>query len=362
MPNKLSDEDIRKRLSIHRYTLIDGNRDEKGRIKALCSGGHLIIRPLHNLLQALDKGTMCQRCRHEQYVEQIKNDILEEGYQIVAIHDDDTTPHFYFDVICPNGHEWQTANTNWSNGHRCAICNPKGMPFGERVLYNALSRSDYEFDMQVTITDPIRNENHRLDYVVYRPDKSPLIIEYDGQQHFEEVENWVDAPPLAERKRRDQFKNDWAKDNGFDMLRIKYTANTPKKIVTALGTKLNITYDKKFNYAKNSKNSRKIAEYFTIHTMEDTMAKFGVTQSDVVNGFKRVYSMSKSEYIANHPEHPQNENRRLKKKQIADFYLEHTLLETTAKFDLKSFTDIRHAMWDTYGMSKTDYLADKAPV
>ena len=48
------------------------------------------------------------------------------------------------------------------------------------------------------------------------------LIEYDGQQHFRE-NNWNHEVSLLERQLRDQFKNQWCKENNIPLIRIPYT-------------------------------------------------------------------------------------------------------------------------------------------
>ena len=61
----------------------------------------------------------------------------------------------------------------------------------------------------------------RFDF--YLPDYNTLI-EYDGRQHFEIGSGNLDNPTKFElTKQHDEFKNKWAKENGYNLIRIPYT-------------------------------------------------------------------------------------------------------------------------------------------
>lgn len=67
-----------------------------------------------------------------------------------------------------------------------------------------------------------------------------LLIEYDGEQHFRPSRNpaWRGNPIIKfiQIQQRDKFKNNWAKNNGYDLLRIPYTEY--KNIANILEEKL----------------------------------------------------------------------------------------------------------------------------
>ena len=48
-----------------------------------------------------------------------------------------------------------------------------------------------------------------------------LLIEYDGKQHYEEVEKF--EVTLEEIKEKDEIKNEYAKENKLNLLRIPYS-------------------------------------------------------------------------------------------------------------------------------------------
>jgi very-short-patch-repair endonuclease len=51
------------------------------------------------------------------------------------------------------------------------------------------------------------------------PDQN-LLIEYDGQQHFQKIKN--DRYDYENLKKRDNFKDSWCLENNYTLIRIPY--------------------------------------------------------------------------------------------------------------------------------------------
>lgn len=60
----------------------------------------------------------------------------------------------------------------------------------------------------------------RFDFYV----NNKYLIEYDGEQHFVQREKgWNDPEKLKATQERDNFKNNWCKENNISLIRIPYT-------------------------------------------------------------------------------------------------------------------------------------------
>ena len=62
--------------------------------------------------------------------------------------------------------------------------------------------------------------NRQLVFDFYLPELN-ILIEYDGEQHFQKVKN--DFFNYEELQKRDNFKNEWCKKEGIKLIRIPYT-------------------------------------------------------------------------------------------------------------------------------------------
>lgn len=116
------------------------------------------------------------------------------------------------------GHEWKIKVNDFVNGHGCPKCAcSKGEAYIERWLEN----HGISFESQKIFPDCVYKRPLRFDFYI---NDINLAIEYDGKQHFQEVDAWHDIQEsLAIRKKRDSIKNDYCKKNKITLLRIPYT-------------------------------------------------------------------------------------------------------------------------------------------
>ena len=61
----------------------------------------------------------------------------------------------------------------------------------------------------------------RKSFDFFLPDYN-LLIEYDGEQHFKPVQTYGGEEALKKLLVRDEFKNRWAWENGYMLMRIPY--------------------------------------------------------------------------------------------------------------------------------------------
>ena len=63
----------------------------------------------------------------------------------------------------------------------------------------------------------------RFDFAIVNSNSNIIrLIEYDGEQHFRITGGWNNEKTFKERKKRDQLKNQWAKENNIPLVRIPY--------------------------------------------------------------------------------------------------------------------------------------------
>lgn len=93
--------------------------------------------------------------------------------------------------------------------------------YGEVVVSNYLKQNNIEF-IKEYINHDLKNIN-KLRYDFYIPSKN-IIIEFHGIQHYEFVKYFHKNPEeFKNRMLRDAMKENYAKENGFKYIVIKYT-------------------------------------------------------------------------------------------------------------------------------------------
>lgn len=127
-------------------------------------------------------------------------------------------------IICRNhGTFLQTPNDHLS-GYGCPRCQASK---GELKIEKYLTTNNIVSFRQKTFSDCINpNTGQLLRFDFYIPSKN-LLIEYDGEQHFEGGyvgQHKMTDYEIADLKRRDSIKTKYAKSKNINLLRIKYTS------------------------------------------------------------------------------------------------------------------------------------------
>lgn len=145
-----------------------------------------------------------------------------------------TTMNTIVCIICPNHDEpyefWKTPH-NHLNGVGCPLCNES---IGNNKIRMFLINNNIKFENEKTFDDCEYIKQLRFDFYIQRYN---LCIEFDGEQHFEKV-NWDGKMTDEEMEEnlklnqfRDQIKNDYCKNNGINLLRIRYDEDVEEKLI-----------------------------------------------------------------------------------------------------------------------------------
>ena len=108
------------------------------------------------------------------------------------------------------------------------------MSRGEKLIYTHLIETGYEFNKtffrEVSFSDlkGLSGGFLRYDFKVMLDEEKFILIEFDGIQHFQPIkyDSTKTAGEALEKfkitRTHDRIKNDYCKDNGIELLRIKY--------------------------------------------------------------------------------------------------------------------------------------------
>ena len=158
----------------------------------------------------------CAICANNQAYEFnfVKQYIENEGYVLVSTEYKNT--HTPLVIICPKGHEFQTTFHSFkNNGVRCYCARESK---GEKRI------REYFIDKSIEFISQQKFENCRnvrpLPFDFYLP-KYNLCVEYDGQQHFDEIHAYS-KESFQQTKINDEIKTNYCKENNIPLLRIPY--------------------------------------------------------------------------------------------------------------------------------------------
>lgn len=119
-------------------------------------------------------------------------------------------------VTCVKHGDFTTNTSCLLNGSKCPKCRRS---FGEEKIAQFLENNKIFYIEQ--FSDITCKYKKRL-YFDFMIPKYKIIIEYDGKQHFCQIDYFGGASAFQETVQKDKIKNLWAKDNGYQMIRISY--------------------------------------------------------------------------------------------------------------------------------------------
>ena len=149
------------------------------------------------------------------------------------------------DIKC-NQCEYTCSEQSTLNRHIKAIherpAESKRMSLGEFKIQTILKKFSIPFQREHKFNDLLSTKNHKLRYDFALPlNDSFLLIEFDGKQHFQKV-RWTNEhtdQQIQDRfeylKSCDKLKNEYARKNGYPLLRVRYDdINVPDTILNFL--------------------------------------------------------------------------------------------------------------------------------
>lgn len=105
--------------------------------------------------------------------------------------------------------------------HLCSECNCSS---GERAVIDYLRSNGIKYSHEHKIYIGGNENPYRFDFYL---EKYNLVIEYDGEQHYEPINFNSETQEIVERnfrrgQRRDELKDEYCKENNISLMRIPY--------------------------------------------------------------------------------------------------------------------------------------------
>ena len=124
--------------------------------------------------------------------------------------------------LCDCGKE-QNVPINYFTSGDVRSCGCQTRSRGEVKIYEILTENNIPFTTEQTFTSCCFADTGalaRFDFFV----NNKYLIEYDGEQHFiSRNSGWNTEEGLKKIQERDNFKNQWCKENNIPLIRIPYT-------------------------------------------------------------------------------------------------------------------------------------------
>ena len=125
---------------------------------------------------------------------------------------------------CNKGHIYNQS-VNQHKFYGCPICNES---HGEKFIRNYLDKNNIKYESQKKFKD-LKDKTY-LSYDFYLSDYN-ILIEYQGQQHYEPIKfNGKNNSNLEKQQYHDKLKREYAKNNGYKLLELKYTLDSQELV------------------------------------------------------------------------------------------------------------------------------------
>ena len=128
------------------------------------------------------------------------------------------------DIICPSHGIFSQTPRHHLYDRGCPKCNSSK---GEINIENFLNENNIYYETQYSFEGCCDVLPLYFDF--YLPDHK-MCIEFDGEQHFKPLRIFGGEKAFHNRKRKDNIKNIYCKENNIELMRIKYNENISKKL------------------------------------------------------------------------------------------------------------------------------------
>lgn len=196
-----------------------------------CEEHNIVLVTLNNLRSGNTKSCGCrnleQMAKHMQQVgRQAAKDLTQQRFgELIALYPTEERNNHSVVWVCQcSCGRLHKVSAKELLRHNITSCGCKKDSNGIREIKRILELNQINYITEKTFpTCKFSNgASARFDFFIEQDDKN-YLIEFDGIQHFEEVD-YFSHDTLQNRQEKDKIKNQWCIDNHIPLIRIPYTA------------------------------------------------------------------------------------------------------------------------------------------
>jgi hypothetical protein len=295
---KYTVDEINRLLGERGYTLVGDYVNNKTPLKVICPIGH----PTDTItLTNFRKGSGCQVCAGN--IKHSLNDVAahleSNGYTLIST--EYSSGKDKVQVECPKGHRYPVRFFDFQRGSRCPVCKESR---GEKLVAFILKKI---LPLEATVIPQkleIINDKRRLYDFYFELNEQKYYIEYDGEFHYKERTFNGGQITLKEQRERDAEKSAFVTEKGAVLIRVPYVL-TQEEVYALLVEKLakvieparDIDFSELPTYTTKGVNVRDMCKFYLNHTAMETTARFGLSEQSIRKHFRKLTGVGKSKYL-----------------------------------------------------------------
>jgi hypothetical protein len=215
------DEFVNKSISVHGdkydYSLVEYIR-ARSSVRIICKlHGEFLQSPAEH-----KAGGVCPECRKVKLSVALTSSTDEFVSKATLVHGDRydyslvdyVSSDSYVKILCRKHGMFEQKAHQHLTGHGCHKCSVRK---GEQMIAELLDAAGVLYYTQVAFSKCVDKLPLWFDF--YLPSKR-MLIEFDGDQHFRAKAHWGGEEAFENTKRRDAIKNEFAKSNHYNLIRL----------------------------------------------------------------------------------------------------------------------------------------------
>lgn len=183
-------------------------------------------------------GRRCPHCgsinRHlnkrktsKEFEEQVSN-ISNSDYILLSKYTTWDTPVIMKHIFC--GETFSITPNSFLQGRRCSNCSKS---YGEQLVKEVLDLFSVNYIQQKHFEGLVSRKGNLLSYDFFIPELN-VLIEYQGKQHYQPIKYFGGEDAYSSQKYNDKEKYNFAKENKYKLVAIKYTNYSKDSITNIL--------------------------------------------------------------------------------------------------------------------------------
>ena len=207
-------------LTVLAYSPEESKRQKRSTWKCQCKCGAILFRTAHNLKTREKKGKIQScGCYQKELLHTLRfKDLTGQRFGKLTCIDwfVNQDKRIWWNCQCDCGGKITTAAARLLNKQTQSCGCYKGRSIGEENIAQILREHNIEYNRGYNFPE------YRHRYFDFYLPRYNRLIEFDGIQHFKEVEIWESHDNLSSRQSRDKEKNIYALEHNIELIRIPY--------------------------------------------------------------------------------------------------------------------------------------------